>query len=518
MYSRRTMDAPINALRRRGMRRPRTALTSITCMTVAAAVLIAAPAADADTWVEVRTDNFTVVTDGGQGRARDVAWQFEQVRAAILAAWPWAQPRLELPVQIVAAKDEASLRRLVPKLNSDRDPITVSIVCVAPDRYSIVMRSDFKYQDSAGTINPYFTSYWNYSFLALETAFQGRLPRWFVHGLVELLSNTLVASDHIDFGRGHPGTVSTLRNEPRQRLAELFAVTASSDYLKDGINRNRFDAQSFGVVHYLLFGVGKQHAGAVDAIAKRLLDGETSAEAVAAVFGSVEALENAYLESARRPITQFMRVKIDARIPRSFPVRTLTDAEASIVRAGIHGAYGRTDDAEKLVLEARRTEPGAPASFVMEGLLHDQSKKAKEASAAYARAVELGSENFYAFYRVAVDLRDSADSVRRAQAESHVARALALNPSHGPSYSLHGVLLAHGPDPEKGLAPARRGVELDSTRSDARLALATVLWRMDRKQEALGQALAGRSLARTDEQRAGAQRVIDAIGAAQAGQ
>jgi hypothetical protein len=44
-----------------------------------------------DPWIEVKSPNFTVVSNAGEGRARNVAWQFEQIRAAIQIGWPWAR-------------------------------------------------------------------------------------------------------------------------------------------------------------------------------------------------------------------------------------------------------------------------------------------------------------------------------------------------------------------------------------------------------------------------------------------
>jgi hypothetical protein len=50
-----------------------------------------------------------VVSNAGDGRARNVAWQFEQIRAAIQIGWPWARVQLDRPVIVVAAKDENSM-------------------------------------------------------------------------------------------------------------------------------------------------------------------------------------------------------------------------------------------------------------------------------------------------------------------------------------------------------------------------------------------------------------------------
>jgi hypothetical protein len=49
---------------------------------------LARPALGADAWVEVKSPHFTIVSDASEKDAREVAGQFEQVRALVQRAWP----------------------------------------------------------------------------------------------------------------------------------------------------------------------------------------------------------------------------------------------------------------------------------------------------------------------------------------------------------------------------------------------------------------------------------------------
>jgi len=68
-------------------------------LSLAAIALTVAPAhlCAADNWVEVTSPNFRVVSNNGERSARQVAWQFEQIRAGITRGWPWAQAPLDRP-------------------------------------------------------------------------------------------------------------------------------------------------------------------------------------------------------------------------------------------------------------------------------------------------------------------------------------------------------------------------------------------------------------------------------------
>src|SRR6202044_1410124 len=53
-------------------------------------------------WVEVRSPNFSVITDAGEKRGRDVAMRFEQMRGVFGALMTKANVNLPVPLQIVA--------------------------------------------------------------------------------------------------------------------------------------------------------------------------------------------------------------------------------------------------------------------------------------------------------------------------------------------------------------------------------------------------------------------------------
>jgi hypothetical protein len=73
------------------------------------------PASAQDKWLETRSPNFTVVTNANDRTARNLVWQFEQIRSAIQAGWPWARVQLDRPIVVVAAKDESTMRSLLPR-------------------------------------------------------------------------------------------------------------------------------------------------------------------------------------------------------------------------------------------------------------------------------------------------------------------------------------------------------------------------------------------------------------------
>ena len=68
----------------------------------------------AETWIEVKTPNFTVVSNAGEGTAQKTAGEFEQVRSAYAKLWPWAHLAQGTATIVLALKDDATLRRWAP--------------------------------------------------------------------------------------------------------------------------------------------------------------------------------------------------------------------------------------------------------------------------------------------------------------------------------------------------------------------------------------------------------------------
>ena len=449
------------------------------------------------------------MTNGNERSARNLAWQFEQIRSAIQVGWPWARVQLDRPVVVIGAKDEETMKALVPQYWESRGGIRpASVLRTAADRHYIAVRSDVRGDDTPG-INPYISSYWSYSLLTFDAAFERELPLWFRIGLAEVLSNSIVRDEEIQFGRQIPWHVESLQTG-RLRLAQLITLDTTSPYYTGGGTRERFDAQAWGVMHYMLFGRPEDRSDRVNALAKLLLDGTSSTEAIGQVFGSVDALEEAYLLYQRKPITNYARLKIESTaISKNSPIRTLSPHDALNLRAGLHVAMNRLDDARPLLADSRKADAANPGSYDIEGQLFDRNRQTTEALGAYAKAVELNSQSFYSHYRVAA--RDSQSVNAGAGLEKQVRRVVALNDAYSPAYALLASVLLQGTEPASALEPAMKAVQLDQRDTFSRLTLARVYWRLSRRGEAMGLARSALMLAHSDQQRAQAQELITFI-------
>ena len=244
-----------------------------------------APVTAADDWIEVKSAHFTVVSNASERTTRRLVWQFEQVRSATSALFSWAKSDLNRPLSIILVKDENSMRALAPEFWEGRRSIRpASVWTGGPDGTYIALRADVEVEDR-GTLNPYRTAYWSYIDMVLGQSIGRDLPLWFRRGFTEVLSNTIVADDHILFGAPIPSELQILRERQLLLLPKLLTITRQSPEEKEATRREVFDAECWAFVHFLMFGDEGARSPKLAAYASLVAAGKDPAASFAETLG-----------------------------------------------------------------------------------------------------------------------------------------------------------------------------------------------------------------------------------------
>lgn len=395
-------------------------------LVVGLVVLTTMRAADAAgrTWIEAKSPHFAVISDTGERTTRSIAWQFEQVRTAIAAFWSWANVELDRPLVVIAVGDEAGMKALAPQFWEQRGDLRpASVFVTGPDRHYIALRTDVKAADHVG-INPYVVAYWSYVDLIINAAIKRELPLWFSRGLASVMSNTIVRESRLDVGQPIPWHLRRLQSGGRLKLADLVKVDRTSPWYTDATRLDTFDAECWAFVHYLMFGDEGAHRQQFDRFLALIVAGNPPASALEGAFGNVDSMEGAFFTYIGRQIFQFLRVNLDTSLkPDSFVTRTLSNTDALVTRAAFHTAMRRPAEARAAIEDVRKLDANSPASYDVEGMLLDIDGKQEDARAAYGKAVQLGSTQFYTHYRLAQLLWAGS---QREDAQRQAGRALAF--------------------------------------------------------------------------------------------
>lgn len=468
--------------------------------------------AGAQTWREVKGENFTVFSDASERRVRTIAWQFEQMRSAMAEGLPWATVTLDRPVVVIAVRDENAMRALVPQYWEQRGGTRpASVFTGGQDRYYIALRADIEVEDQGQ--NPHAAAYWAYSALVLQRSLGGRLPLWVTNGLAAVLSNTIVRAREVEFGRPMPWMADRAKEGPRLPLAELFAVDRSSPYYAGGITRERFDAQSWALLQFLIFGYKDNAGPRFDQLVQQLAAGVPSEAAIASVYGSVAALETAYLLYVQQSVYAYGRLPTNtAIVEEKLPARQASPAEHAAVRAAFHVAMNRPAEARALIAASRKADATSPFADDAEALLLDREQQTEQARETFARAAAAGSTSYWTYYRLA-SLRagPTMSTDDRSAIAPWLERAAALNPRSPIAFAFLADIQASLNRTDAAIVSSRRALELDKTNVTNHLRLVRLLVTASRQDEARAVAREALPLA-TPQQRTALESILGSSG------
>lgn len=473
---------------------------------IAALTLCSAPAAAQPAWIQVTAPHVTVVSDAGAGRARDIAWQFEQVHQGLSGTFPWIRWNLSRPLLVLAARNEGSMKALVPGTFARPDGrLFTAVASSGRDRAYVALRADVRIDDVEG-VNPYQSAYWAYASQALGETFTG-LPLWLRRGFAEFMSNSLVRDKEIQIGRVLPHNLRLVRGPTRLGLREL--VELGGDDRR--VDRPQFladvDATAWAFVHFLMFGDDGSHQADLNAFVAGLLKGGNPQTLLASTLGDVSRYENAFNVYINREIFGFVRYDVAARLSREgFPAQPLPGPQALLLRAAHHVATNRIDDARALVAEARKADPSAGADEV-DALIADHEDRTDDVRASLEKAVTQGNVSWYAPYRLAT-LLSTRDQATLERVETLLDRSTTLNPFADGAWSFLAEVMAGLDRGAAALGPIDKALALVPASSRHHISRARVLRRLGRASDASRSAGIGRALARTPEERQVAQAML----------
>jgi len=129
---------------------------SVVAVFFAVLLICTASQAKHEAWVEARSPNFIVVSNAGEKQARKAALQFEQIRTVFRQSLKVAGSHPSPVVTILAVKDEASMRELLPEYWAKGHSHPSGLFAGRLSQYYAAVQLD-----AQGT-NPYETFYHEY--------------------------------------------------------------------------------------------------------------------------------------------------------------------------------------------------------------------------------------------------------------------------------------------------------------------------------------------------------------------
>lgn len=415
-------------------------------LTLAPLLLVAASAA-AQTWVEVRSPNFSVFTDAGEKRGQEVALRFEQMRNVFGTLFLKDKVNIPVPLQIIAFRNSKDYKAVAP-------PSTAGFFQSGDDRQFIALDLSLE--------NRWEAVFHEYAHQLLN----GNNPdtaAWFDEGFAEYFSTLRISDKEVEFGRPPQRATARLHLRP---VAELFRIERDSKlYQEGGEARSEFYAQSWLVVRYLMDG---QHMPKVARYFSLVNDEGVSVEdAVQQAFGkSVQQFDVDLAAYLRLEHGKLWRVPLKVPLQElRFSARPLDalDMQVNLLELRLRSPQREQAALKELEALSARHPQHAGAQRV---LGYNQLRRGEYAAAAdhLRRAATLDPRDPWAHYysgllaiRRAIAAGQPPEELEATK--RHLQTALDLDPNMADAYSLLSFVNMVETDLPAAIEHARRALE-----------------------------------------------------------
>jgi hypothetical protein len=349
--------------------------------------------AQTDSWVEVRTPHFQIVTNSNEKEGRRVARQFEGMRAVFQKVFPDAALDSAAPILVLAVQDKAAMDALEPDqyLANGQLRLVGLFVSAHERNYVLILLN------APGT-HPYGAVYHEYAHFVFSLTHQW-MPVWFSEGIAEFYQNTEILDDEVRLGKGDPNIQYVLEHNPLLPLPTLLAVDHHSPYYHERDKGSMFYAESWALAHYLK---DKDDRDGTHLLTDYLAVLRTNPDPVAAAtqtFGDLTQLQvdlKKYILDGNYSITKMSgSTSVD---DSSFIAQALSQPQADTLRAELLMHEGRLSAAQALLQSAMHDDPANVHAYEVMGFAAYGQQNYAESQRSCQKAIKLDAQSFIGHY------------------------------------------------------------------------------------------------------------------------
>ncbi len=436
----------------------------------------------AETWTEVRSPHFVVITNSSEKQGRRVADQFERMRDVFHAAFPKLQIDPGSPIIVLAVRDEKGFKALEPEAYLAKGSLQLGgLFLRAPDKNYVLMRLDAEGE------HPYSVVYHEYTHLLVGKAAEW-MPLWLNEGLAEFYQNTEIRDKDALLGEPSRDDIMLLRQTRLLPLAILFTVDQKSPYYHEENKGSIFYAESWALTHYIEVKDNKDKTTRLAQYSDLLIQKVDPVIAATTAFGDLKQLQSALETYIHQAAFSYFKMGTTTAVDESaFKADVMTPGQADAVRADFLAYNERTADARALIDQVLQEYPNNVQAQETLGFMEFEQHHLDEARKRYAQAVQLDSQNYLAhYYFAAISMMNTVGPADEAQIEGSLRASIKLNPSFAPSYDrLAAFLGARRRNLEDARMMGLTAVSLDPGNAGYRINVANVLLGMGQGDNAI---------------------------------
>jgi len=357
-------------------------------------------------WTETRTPHFVLFSDAGEAVVNEIGLRLERLRH-VLSRLPGD---LDLdpyrPTYIYVFKDWSSAKPYFPKtLEGGR----VGGAFLGRTLANYVLINASPELDAQSLIHH------EYLHAVMHQNFP-HLPLWLGEGMAEFYSTFWADEEQAEIGGIIDDYLQRLRSDGLMPMGEFFAVTEDSREYQDSRFKQRFHAQAWALVHYLMMARPEHRLQLFASMKTWQREADSDARGTGLLpftVGEIEARLEAYLKALDIPQSRLRTADWPAdTVAATLPLER-TDV---LFRLGDLLAYTGSDDHRKTGKHfeaALRLDPGHAPSIAGKGMLALRSGDPGVAAAQFREASRLDpSSGLYPYLQAQALLREALGSRR----------------------------------------------------------------------------------------------------------
>lgn len=435
-------------------------------------------------WTEVRSPHFRVLTDASQSDARQVAHEFEQMRFVFVEHYPKFRLEGGAPMLIFAARDEGTAKSLEAVMWKGKGAKPAGVFHHAWEREYVMVRMD-QWNTPGMEVIARQTVYHEYTHSVLHLNLHW-IPTWLDEGLANFYGYTRFQNKKILVG-APPTNYGQMPRQLLIPLETLLTVNPGSPYYHDEDKVYQFYAESWALVHFMMFGPGMENGERLNRFSALLQQGVEQKKAFVQAFGPIADMEKALSNY----IVKFAFVTGVIPSPpqideKTFAVRTLSAAETEAELSGFHLWTHDVAGARPLAEQAVKDDPKLGEAHEMLGFVDFSDAKDADALNEFTEAFKLDPTLYLSQFAKTM-MSPMATSIVPADEDAYqleLLKVVELNRQFAPAYIQLARLALRRGQIQNAYGLSRKAEELEPTRAGYHTMSGNILLRMGKGAEA----------------------------------
>ena len=432
-------------------------------------------------WVEVTSPHFRVLTDSSPTDARHVAHECEQLRSALADVYPEFRLDGGAPLVIFAAHDEATAKSLLPLIWMEKGANPAGAFFHGWEKQYAMVRLD-EWDHGAPVVYHEYT----HSILHLNLHW---LPLWLDEGMANLYGFSRFQNGKIFVGATPPGFTEVMPSSSLIPIETLISVDSRSPYYHNEDKVYQLYAESWALVHFMMFGPGMNRGTRLNQFSTLLQQGMEQEKAFQQAFGDFKEMDAAL----GNYIHQFAFQQAGVFVPKStqfdektFLSRTLSIAETEAELASFHLWTDDVAGAKSIAEQAVKDDPKLGLAHEVMGFVNFADGEDVRARNEFSQASDLNPRlPLSRFYKTMMSPNAASDDpVDRRAFYDALTKVLTLNPQFAPVYVQLSKLALRQNDLEAAFGLSQRAEHLEPMRAGYHLLSGQILKREGKGQDA----------------------------------